>query len=363
MHTFSLTGPNAEQYYGHVVIKWCLFALPSTLLSALNEAEKNGDRMAKQGGTLWQPLAFCLTTANKYHSHNLNYLYSKIYDYEHELDTNIACYYKNNSSDQTMLNMQICEKIMYDWVIKVTTEALSTNNLATFQNKCEHDLPFLHEKSFPLKTTKSKSSTTSTNNNNNNDDDDNNKNSNGSDNDDGDNNNNNDHDNDTNDKHDTTNNKKKNTKIKNKYTKYLYNNSIKKNYNNNQRQKIPNPVDIDMSYVFQKLEPANIIRVFRAILNNEQILIFSTELHLLFPICETFLALIYPFKYVTSYIPILPIDIAQVEEGDFFNNNFNSFLFGVEKTVLTRCSRLSDSIVQVDLDTNTVWGGRNECED
>ena len=65
-----------------------------------------------------------------------------------------------------MLNMQICEKIMYDWVIKVTTEALSTKNLATFQNKCEHDLPFLHEKSFPLKTTKSKSSTTSTNNNN-----------------------------------------------------------------------------------------------------------------------------------------------------------------------------------------------------
>ena len=42
-----------------------------------------------------------------------------------------------------------------------------------------------------------------------------------------------------------------NTKIKNKYTKYLYINSIKKNYNNNQRQKIPNPVDIDMSYVFQ----------------------------------------------------------------------------------------------------------------
>ena len=150
----------------------------------------------------------------------------------------------------------------------------SANNLATFQNKCEHDLPFLHEKSFPLKTTKSKSST-STNNNNNNDDDDNNNNSNGSDNDDGD-NNNNDHDDDTNDKHDTTNNKKKNTKIKNKYTKYLYNNSIKKNYNNNQRQKIPNPVDIDMSYVFQKLEPANIIRVFRAILNNEQILIFTS---------------------------------------------------------------------------------------
>ena len=47
---------------------------------------------------------------------------------------------------------------------------------------------------------------------------------------------------------------------------------------NNQRQKIPNPVDIDMSYVFQKLEPANIIRVFRAILNNEQILITPMNL-------------------------------------------------------------------------------------
>ena len=123
-----------------------------------------------------------------------------------------------------MLNMQICEKIMYDWVIKVTTEALSTTNLATFQKKCEHDLPFLHEKSFPLKTTKNKSSKSTNNNDNNNT-------SNGSDNDDGDNNNNNGHNNghnnDTND-NDTTNNKKKNTKIKNKYTKYLYNNLIRK---------------------------------------------------------------------------------------------------------------------------------------
>ena len=144
--------------------------------------------------------------------------------------------------------------------------------------------------------------------------------------------------------------------FRNKLTKGLY-----KRKTPNRTLFAPDPVDLDMSHLFKSLEPVHILRVIRAILNNEQILLFSANIHILFPVCETLLALIYPFKMVTPYIPILPIDIAQAEEGGFFNNNFSSFMFGLEKSVLTRCGRLSDSIVQVDLDTNAVWGGSNKC--
>ena len=144
--------------------------------------------------------------------------------------------------------------------------------------------------------------------------------------------------------------------IHNKATRGLY-----KRKNPHHKPLAVEPVDLDMSHLFKCLEPIHILRVIRAILNNEQILLFSANIHILFPVCETLLALIYPFKLATPYIPILPIDIAQAEEGGFFNNNFSSFMFGLEKSVLTRCGRLSDSIVQVDLDTNAVWGGSNKC--
>ncbi len=328
-HTFCLTGSNAEQYYGHTVVVWCTFALPCDELQRLGGTDNhNHDNIVRE--KLYQPLGFCLTTTNKYHLHNLNYLYSKIQEHENDLHTLIASYHCSQEEDQgngsVELTMGICEKIIYEWSKNVTDEVLNRNNLAELKSQCYKDLPLLFKKSFPSNNTPHQES---------------------------------DMQNSTKDKLNLGN----ENNGKNMYTKNLYNRKSRQNNVGELNRRVPNQVDIDMSHAFKCLEPKNILRIFRAILNNEQIIFFSNDLHLLFTVCEKFIALIYPFKYVTSYIPVLPLDVAQAEEGDFFNNNFSSFLFGVEKTLLTRCGRLSDNIVQVDLDTNAVWGGRNECQE
>eukprot|EP00943_MAST-04B_sp_MAST-4B-sp1_P006246 g6246.t1 len=313
-HSFCLTGPNAEQYYGHTVVVWCTFTLPC------DELHMSGnDNSVRE--KLYQPIGFCLTTTNKYHLHNLNYLYSKIQEHEHDLHTR-----KERGNGTIETNMGICEKSIYEWSKNVTDEVLNRNNLARLKSQCFKDLPLLFKDSFPSKNTMHQES---------------------------------DVQHSTKEKHNTGNKKNGN----NERTKKTYNHARRQNSIGELNRHMPNQVDIDMSHAFKCLEPKNILRIFRAILNNEQIILFSNDLHLLFPICETFLALIYPFKYATAYIPVLPLDVAQAEEGDFFNNNFSSFLFGVEKTLLTRCGRLSDNIVQVDLDTNAVWGGRNEYQE
>ena len=118
----------------------------------------------------------------------------------------------------------------------------------------------------------------------------------------------------------------------------------------------PPSVDVDMSILFQHLEPCNILRVMRAMLNEERVVFQSDRVEVLLPTCETMIALLYPFRWPHIYVPVLPIDVAEISDGAYFDSP-GAYFYGVPKTILTRCARLDDTVVQVDLDTNTVWGG------
>jgi hypothetical protein len=118
----------------------------------------------------------------------------------------------------------------------------------------------------------------------------------------------------------------------------------------------PPPLDIDMEVLFHRLEPCNILRIMRAMLNEERVVFQSDDVRILLPCCETMVSLLYPFRWPHIYVPVLPIDIAEVSYGAYFDCP-GAYLYGVEKTILSRVGRLDDTVVQVDLDANTVWGG------
>ena len=114
--------------------------------------------------------------------------------------------------------------------------------------------------------------------------------------------------------------------------------------------------DVDFSALFARLEPRNVLRVLRAVLSERKVLFLSAPDRVgdLFPCAEAVCALLYPFLWTWTYIPILPGHILQVEAGLILGSP-QPFIYGVSKDLMARidASNLED-VVQVDLASNNV---------
>ena len=76
-------------------------------------------------------------------------------------------------------------------------------------------------------------------------------------------------------------------------------------------------VSLDIEQIFVKFTEEQIIEIFKHILIETKIIFFSSEISLLTPIIEGYLALIFPLKYSYNYVSILPKEhFAYMESSD-----------------------------------------------
>jgi hypothetical protein len=64
--------------------------------------------------------------------------------------------------------------------------------------------------------------------------------------------------------------------------------------------------DLPLRPLFQCLDLGNLLSVFTAVLCESQVALCSTHTALLTPVAEAICSLLFPFKVVVSYIPVLP---------------------------------------------------------
>jgi hypothetical protein len=126
------------------------------------------------------------------------------------------------------------------------------------------------------------------------------------------------------------------------------------------------PVDISWKALFA-LRPEMIIALFNLLLCEQQILLLSNELGKLADVSEALLALLYPFKWCHTYIPLLPSLLSALRSAV---SAPSPFLLGAHKRTAQHpppmCGGQEDitfaipqSVWQVDLDQGTVCGPGN----
>jgi hypothetical protein len=119
------------------------------------------------------------------------------------------------------------------------------------------------------------------------------------------------------------------------------------------------PADISWEALFTTLSPEVIIHLFTALLCEQQILLLSNSVGKLAEVAEGLLALLYPFKWCHTYIPLLPAAVLDVVQAPF------PFLLGAHKQTTNRLPLIRDaagnvvpfipeSVWQVDLDKDNV---------
>jgi hypothetical protein len=113
-----------------------------------------------------------------------------------------------------------------------------------------------------------------------------------------------------------------------------------------------NKNDTDINILFLLLDQSIIIKVLFSILTEKQIVFRASQAYLLHIIIPSFLKLIFPFKWLHSYITILPKENISLLEAP------GSFIFGVLSDVIS----LQDLLLKypgkiiVDCDTNEIYG-------
>ena len=113
-----------------------------------------------------------------------------------------------------------------------------------------------------------------------------------------------------------------------------------------------NKNDTDINILFLLLDQSIIIKVLFSILTEKQIVFRASQAYLLHIIIPSFLKLIFPFKWLHSYITILPKENISLLEAP------GSFIFGVLSDVIS----LQDLMLKypgkiiVDCDTNEIYG-------
>jgi DENN (AEX-3) domain/uDENN domain len=71
-------------------------------------------------------------------------------------------------------------------------------------------------------------------------------------------------------------------------------------------------LDIDLSLVIRCLSMNNLLSIYVALFCERRMVICSQYIHLLTPICEVLCALLFPFRWVVNYIPILPASMIEI---------------------------------------------------
>jgi len=106
-------------------------------------------------------------------------------------------------------------------------------------------------------------------------------------------------------------------------------------------------LDTPLEPIFQCLDASNLLTVYVALLTEQRVALCSVNTALLTPCAWALAALLFPFKWVVSFIPVLPLSMAEYLESPA------PYLLGWPGPV-EEAQRFTSDTVLVDLDSNTV---------
>jgi len=108
-------------------------------------------------------------------------------------------------------------------------------------------------------------------------------------------------------------------------------------------------LDINLSIIFRSLNVEGVIKVWQALLLEQKAVVFSSNLSLITATFEGLCALLLPFRWQFTYVPVLPYVMIGIEDAPM------PVFVGMHKSRLTpEFYDESRSIVSVDLDTGVV---------
>eukprot|EP00743_Colponemidia_sp_Colp-15_P008489 GILK01009234.1.p1 GENE.GILK01009234.1~~GILK01009234.1.p1 ORF type:complete len:1163 (-),score=242.75 GILK01009234.1:371-3733(-) len=109
--------------------------------------------------------------------------------------------------------------------------------------------------------------------------------------------------------------------------------------------------DVEFRPLFRSLEPRLVVQCITALLLERPVVVISASVGLLTPVMEALLILLYPLSWPFVYIPLLPKALTDFLQAPmpFFVGTIREFIADVQ---------LSDHVVIVDLDRNTVMTGQ-----
>ena len=110
-------------------------------------------------------------------------------------------------------------------------------------------------------------------------------------------------------------------------------------------------MDLDYEAPFRCLSLDNVLKIFTLLLMEERLLFISSSTSLLTEVTETILTLLFPFEWMSCYIPRLPNKLTEILDAP------GSFLIGIYTEGSTDSwvlPQLSDPLFVVDLDRNCI---------
>ena len=113
-----------------------------------------------------------------------------------------------------------------------------------------------------------------------------------------------------------------------------------------------NKNDTDINFLFLLLDLSIIVKVLFSILTEKQIVFMASQAYILHIIIPSFLKLIFPFKFLQSYITILPKEKLNFLEAP------GAFIFGVLSNVISLNDLMNEypGKIVIDCDTNQIFG-------
>ena len=118
-------------------------------------------------------------------------------------------------------------------------------------------------------------------------------------------------------------------------------------------------MDLDYEAPFRCLSLDNVLKLFALLLMEERVVVLSSSTSLLTEVTETVLTLLFPFEWLSCYIPRLPAKLHEILDAP------GSFLLGIYTeggTDTWTAPQLSDPVFVVDLDHDRVVDAEGKGE-
>ena len=102
--------------------------------------------------------------------------------------------------------------------------------------------------------------------------------------------------------------------------------------------------------LLNSLSAKNIIKVVAMLLQEQRILLVSTQMDTLTLCAESFISLLYPFKWMHPFVPLLPTQLIEYLEAP------TPYLMGVQTHVYDtdECQQALDGVIVVQLDYDKI---------